>query len=111
MIHSAPTITNDDVVIFGSQSGYLYALDSHGNEFWRFNATTSINSSPVISADGTIYFGASGGNFYSIGMGVEWKDPFGEKQSDYRPCCGLWYVPLLGLACVAVVTQKKRKVW
>ena len=63
---SSPGIS-DDIVYFGSDDGYLYAVDIQtGEEKWKFQASEfQVWSSPAI-ADGVVYIGTSEGHLYAV---------------------------------------------
>jgi outer membrane protein assembly factor BamB len=55
-----------DLVIFGSNDGFLYALDKNsGLEKWKFLTGGIVVSSPVVS-DGVVYFGSFDKKFYAL---------------------------------------------
>lgn len=59
-ISSTPCVLENQAVIFGTHSGYLYALDMQGQEIWSYRLEKEVLSSPVIS-DGFIYVIAQDG--------------------------------------------------
>jgi outer membrane protein assembly factor BamB len=75
-IRSSPTIASDGAIIFGSDDGHLYTLNSDGTLRWKYPAVGSIaavRSKPAIGPDGIIYFGAEDGKLYAIDPAV--NDP------------------------------------
>jgi outer membrane protein assembly factor BamB/tetratricopeptide (TPR) repeat protein len=68
-IRSSPVVA-DGVIYFGSDDGYLYAVDldnfETGNERWKFKTGGEIRSSPA-AGDGVIYVGSRDGYLYAIG--------------------------------------------
>ncbi len=74
---SSPAVS--DIVLIGSDDGYLYALNPDSTLRWRFFAGSPIASSPAIANDGTIYIGADNGNLYAIGSNglIKWSYPTG----------------------------------
>lgn len=69
-IQSSPTIASDGAVIFGSDDGHLYALNTDRSLRWKYPALGSlgaaIRSKPAIGPDGIIYFSAENGRLYAI---------------------------------------------
>jgi outer membrane protein assembly factor BamB len=68
-IQSSPTIASDGAVIFGSDDGHLYALNTDRTLRWKYPAVGSIGairSKPAIGPDGIIYFSAEDGRLYAI---------------------------------------------
>jgi outer membrane protein assembly factor BamB len=53
-ISSTPCVLESQAVLFGTYSGYLYALDMQGQELWSYRLEKEVLSSPVVS-DGFIY--------------------------------------------------------
>ncbi len=74
-VRSAPALS-DGVIYFGSEDGYLYALDPQtGAEKWRFKTGGAVWSSPAVS-DGMVYFGSDDNYLYAVDLqtGAEkWK--------------------------------------
>lgn len=64
-ISAAPLILNDRAVVFGSASGYVYALDMSGNDLWKYRLESEIISSPVVS-DGFLYVVTDSGRLYAF---------------------------------------------
>ena len=76
-IRGAIVVASDGAIIFGSDDGYLYALNPSGTLRWKFPASGSplgplgaIRSKPAIGANGIIYFGANDGKLYAIDPAV-----------------------------------------
>ncbi|MHC9539922.1 MAG: PQQ-binding-like beta-propeller repeat protein [Vulcanimicrobiota bacterium] len=59
-ISSTPFVLENQAVIFGTHSGYLYALDMQGQEIWSYRLEKEVLSSPVVS-DGFVYVIAQDG--------------------------------------------------
>lgn len=67
---SSPALSADGYLVFGSSSGYLYAIDNGaGLPAWPPLRLTQapLRSSPAIAADGTIWIGADDGHLYRVG--------------------------------------------
>ena len=56
---SSPAIGSDGTVYFGSDDGWLYALNPDGTLKWRYLIESELPSSPAIGSDGTVYIGAN----------------------------------------------------
>jgi outer membrane protein assembly factor BamB len=69
-IRSDPVIADDGAIIFGSDDGYLYALNPNGTLRWKYPTAGSplseIRSKPAIDANGIIYFTANDGKLYAV---------------------------------------------
>src|SRR5260370_36342208 len=62
---SSPTVS-DEVVYFGSDDNYLYALNALTGELkWKFKTGDVVYSSPAV-ADGAVYVGSHDGSFYAV---------------------------------------------
>jgi outer membrane protein assembly factor BamB len=60
-VYSSPLIGNDGSIYFGSESRYVYALDSSGSLLWRESVSQDITwPSPAIDSRGIIYIGGMG---------------------------------------------------
>ena len=56
----------DGVVYFGSNDGYLYAVDAaSGDPIRRYEAGSAVYSSPAV-VDGVVYFGSRDGYLYAV---------------------------------------------
>lgn len=65
-ILSTPIVLiNQKIVVFGSSSGYVYALDMDGYEVWSHRLEQEIISSPVVS-DGFLYVASRDGILYAF---------------------------------------------
>ncbi|MCX6772402.1 MAG: PQQ-binding-like beta-propeller repeat protein, partial [Candidatus Micrarchaeota archaeon] len=63
-VQSSPAIT-DDGVYFGSNDGYLYAVDSAGNLRWKFNSGAPIWSNPAVLGK-QVVFGNNAGQLFGV---------------------------------------------
>ena len=74
---STPCHSLEDTIYFGTDSGWLYAVNSDGTLKWRENiANAYVDSSPAIAEDGTLYVGSawleggySKGYLHAFGIG------------------------------------------
>ena len=64
-IYTSPTVTNN-VVYFGTDSGYVYAIDAReGTLLWSYLTPSLVHSSLTL-ADGMVYFGSWDGTFFAL---------------------------------------------
>lgn len=55
-------------ILFGSNDGYLYCIDSrNGNLLWRFKTGAEILAVPAVTGS-KVYFGSLDGNFYALSI-------------------------------------------
>ena len=59
-------LMENDIIYFGSQDGYLYALTIDGKEVWRFKTGGGVMALPAILNDNTIILGSRDYNVYAI---------------------------------------------
>lgn len=78
---TAPVVTPDNRVVFGTASGQVMALNSDGTTAWTLPTTSTapVASVPAIAEDGTIWVGAEDGILRGIGPDgtVRWSLPLG----------------------------------
>jgi len=68
-IDSSAVVCGGKSLIFGSDDGYIYALDlEKGAELWRFEAGSPVKTSPAVAGDYVI-FGADDGVLYAFKNG------------------------------------------
>ncbi|WKZ68774.1 MAG: T9SS type A sorting domain-containing protein [Melioribacteraceae bacterium] len=79
-----PTIGYNDMLYFGtfaintqSPGNFLYAYNSDGTEFWRYNNEYwwANENAPIAAKDSTIYFGSDTGMLYALDYwgNLKWK--------------------------------------
>jgi outer membrane protein assembly factor BamB len=74
-VDSSPAVAQDCSIVFVTQTGDMYRLNSDGSLRWFFPMQTGAwpDSSPAIGADGSIYAGSAGGGsstyFYGLNSG------------------------------------------
>jgi eukaryotic-like serine/threonine-protein kinase len=64
-ISSTPLVLEGGVVLFGSSSGFIYALDRDGRELWSYRLESEIVASPAVS-DGFLYVPSSEGFLHAF---------------------------------------------
>ena len=91
-VRSSPAVS-DGVIYFGSEDGYLYAVDiQSGAEKWKFQTGGRVWSSPAVS-DGVVYFGSDDTYLYAVDSqtGAEkWKFQTGGPVWSPRPSPTGW---------------------
>ena len=65
-IWSSPAVDSAGRVIFGSDDGTLYVLDTDGALERQFHSNGRISSSPAVAVDGSLYFGSHDGYVYAL---------------------------------------------
>jgi outer membrane protein assembly factor BamB len=66
-VYSSPSIGDNGRIYVGSESRYLHAFDSTGEEVWKVHLSQDITwPSPTIDSKGIIYLGGMGGKIYAI---------------------------------------------
>ena len=93
-VTTKPAVRSDgSAIYFGSDDGYVYAVNSSGTQLWRFNTGSAVRSSPALSNSGNyIYFGAGSGTFYVLradsGAFVRSTSPFPSNAFQSSPVVG-----------------------
>ena len=66
-VTTKPAVSSDgSAIYFGSDDGYVYAVNSSGTQLWSFNTGSAVKSSPALSNSGNyVYFGTGLGTFYA----------------------------------------------
>jgi len=80
-IENCPALGDDGNVYFGSDDGYVYALDRNGSLNWRLQTGAAVKSSPALAPDGTVYIGSNDGALYAISPGgaLKWRYQTGDS--------------------------------
>ena len=62
------------------EDGYLYCVDSAGNQRWRYQTNSTSGSSPAIAADGTVYLASTDSYVYAINSSgtLKWRGMLGK---------------------------------
>jgi outer membrane protein assembly factor BamB len=63
---STPAVGADGIIYLGADYGNIFAVNSNGNQRWRFETTDDVSSSPVVGSDGTVYIGCCDKNLYAL---------------------------------------------
>jgi outer membrane protein assembly factor BamB len=60
-VYSSPAIDNNGKIYFSSETNYLYAISSEGQEEWKVDLERNVTwSSPAIDSQGNLYIGTMG---------------------------------------------------
>jgi outer membrane protein assembly factor BamB len=94
VISTAPAVSSDGTIYFGSADNNLYALDANGKLKWQFPTENSIWSSPVVASDGTVYFGSGDGNFYALDSQGNFKWSYDTSSPIFGDI--IWSSPAIG---------------
>lgn len=116
---TAPVVTPDNRVVFGTASGQLIALNADGTTAWTLTTTSNgpVASVPAIAEDGTVWAGAEDGVLRGIGPDgtVRWNASLGSAirgpislLSNGDVVCG---TAAGTLACVEGSTPLARSGW
>ena len=83
-IASSPVVDSNGVIYFGTDNGYLYALESTGRPKWQYKTDGIVRSTPAIADDGTIFFGSEDGFLYAVHPNgiLKWKKQLGVTDPD-----------------------------
>jgi outer membrane protein assembly factor BamB len=78
-VFTAPAVTDDGVVVFGSQDHRVYALGSGGSLAWSTDLGADIDGAPVIGDDGAVYVGTDRGEIVRLEERgkIGWRTPVG----------------------------------
>jgi len=72
---TAPVVSKNRTIYFGSEDDCVIALNSSGILTWQFKTGGPVKSTPAIGDDGTIYFGSDDFHIYAINSkgNEKWK--------------------------------------
>lgn len=78
-VFTAPAITDEGVVIVGSQDHHVHALGGGGALAWTVDLGADVDGGPAIADDGAIYVGTDAGDIVKLdGKGhIAWRTPVG----------------------------------
>lgn len=89
-VHSSPLVAKDEngdeIIVIGSNDGYLYFLANDGKVINRFDAHGKVISSPAQLKDGTIVVGSYDGNVYFV-------DLKGQEVAKFKTNNKIWSSP------------------
>jgi len=113
-VRSSPVVF-DSSIYFGSNDGFLYALDKNsGNEIWKFKTKGEIYSSPTVSS-GVVYFGCNEGKLYALDAvngDLKWSyKAGGEIQSSPAVTAGVVYFGSLDSYIYAIDSTSGKLIW
>lgn len=78
-VFTSPAVTDDGLVVFGSQDNRVYALTPNGALAWSTVLGADVDGSPVIGDDGAIYVGTDKGEIVRLDVHgkVVWRAAVG----------------------------------
>lgn len=83
-VFSSPLVTEDGLVVFGGQDGFVTALDTaDGTQKWRYKVGADVDGSAAAGIDGSVYIGADDGRMFALRTDGSLKWSF-VAQSDIR---------------------------
>ncbi len=112
-LYSTPLVV-DDLIVFGSESGTLHAVDHKGKARWRYSAPSAkIYSRPATDGE-RIFFGATNQTFFAIDMSgqIKWKFSANERiKSDPAVSEGVVYTTSYDGHVYALSAKYGRQKW
>ncbi len=74
-VYTSPAITEDGLVIVGSQDHHVYALKPNGTLAWRVDLGADVDGGPAIGDDGSIHVGTDSGEVVRLDAqgGIVWR--------------------------------------
>ncbi|HEX6299705.1 MAG TPA: PQQ-binding-like beta-propeller repeat protein [Acidimicrobiia bacterium] len=64
---ASPPVVTDDAVYFGTETGWVYAVDADTGELlWQWQTESYVRASPVV-VDGAVYIASGDGRVYAVG--------------------------------------------
>ena len=82
-IRSSPAVATDGTIYFGSDDGYLDALNPDGTFKWQYRTFDAVQSSPAVAPDGTIYVVTDHGSLFAVSPSgiLKWSCQAGYRAS------------------------------
>lgn len=65
-VFTAPAVTDDGLVVFGSQDDHVYALRADGSLAWAVDLGADVDGAPAIGDDGAIFVGTDKGEIVRL---------------------------------------------
>lgn len=65
-VYTSPAVTDDGLVIFGSQDDHVYAVRPGGALAWKVDLGADVDGAPAVSDDGSIYVGTDAGEIVKL---------------------------------------------
>jgi outer membrane protein assembly factor BamB len=78
-VFTAPAVTNEGLLVFGSQDDHAYALTPSGTLAWAADLGGDVDGAPAIGDDGAVFVGSDTGEVVRLGARGEivWRAPVG----------------------------------
>lgn len=112
-LYSTPLVVGD-LIIFGSESGTLHAVDKSGQARWQFQVPSAEIFSRPLSDGKLIFFGATNQKFYAVDMRGQLKWQFAARErikSDPVLTEGVVYVTSYDGHVYALKSDSGKKIW
>jgi outer membrane protein assembly factor BamB len=66
-VFTSPAVTDQGLIVFGSQDDHAYALTAGGALEWATDLGADVDGSPAIGDDGSLFLGTDGGDVVRLG--------------------------------------------
>ena len=112
-LYSTPLVV-DDLIVFGSESGTLHAVDRNGKARWQYSAPSAEIFARPVTDGGKIFFGATNQTFYAVDMSgqLKWKYSTKERiKSDAAVSEGVVYTTSYDGHVYALNTKRGQRKW
>jgi eukaryotic-like serine/threonine-protein kinase len=112
-LYSTPLVVGD-LIVFGSESGTLHAVDKSGQSRWQFQAPSAEIFSHPLSDGKLIFFGATNQKFYAIDLRGQLKWQFAARErikSDPALAEGVIYVTSYDGHVYALKSDSGKRIW
>ena len=112
-IYSSP-LSVDNLIVFGSESGTLYAVDKSGQARWQFQAPSAEIFARPQSDGKLIFFGATNQNFYALDIRgrLQWQFSAEERiKSSPAVADGVVYLTSYDGHVYALKAESGQKIW
>ncbi|HUU00078.1 MAG TPA: PQQ-binding-like beta-propeller repeat protein [Myxococcota bacterium] len=112
-LYSTPLVVGD-LIVFGSESGTLHAVDKSGQTRWQFQAPSAEIFSHPLSDGKMIFFGATNQMFYAIDMRGQLRWQFAARErikSDPALAEGVIYATSYDGHVYALKSDNGKRIW
>ena len=109
---TGPAAGKDGTIYFGTNEGYVYALNPDGTEQWHFGVGKAIQYRPVIGEDGILYVATTAQSVHAIDHGgtLAWQFET-ERRVGCRPVVGPDGTLYVTDARVYALSPEGEKLW
>jgi outer membrane protein assembly factor BamB len=112
-LYSTPLVV-EDLIVFGSESGTLHAVDLKGKARWQYSAPSAEIFTRPVTDGKRIYFGATNQAFYAVDLSgqVKWQFSTQERiKSDAAVAEGVVYTTSYDGHVYALKAETGKLVW